>query len=104
VADDLAAAVGRHDVTPVGYRNAATNESEPAPGDIDAFRRVLAGGDVAVLVFNTQTEGSVPDGLRAAARQAGVPVLDVTETVAPGAAGFVDWQVAQLRALAAALG
>ena len=57
-----------------------------------------------VLIYNTQTEGSVPQQLRAAAEKAGVPVVDVTETVAPGADSFEAWQVAQLTALAKALG
>ena len=103
VFDYMATAVGLHDATPPGYRNAAANESEPAPGDIDTFRKALAAREIDVLIFNTQTEGAVPDQLRAAAKAAQVPVVEVTETVKPGAKGFVDWQVGQLQALAAAL-
>jgi zinc/manganese transport system substrate-binding protein len=103
VFDDMAEVVGLRDVTPEGYRNAAANESDPAPGDVDAFERELRSRAVDVLIFNTQTEGAVPDQLRTAAEAAGVPVVEVTETVKPGTSGFVDWQVAQLRALADAL-
>jgi zinc/manganese transport system substrate-binding protein len=103
VADYLAAAVGLHDVTPTGYRRAATNGSEPAPGDVDALRRALTGGTVDVLLLNTQTEGVQSAELRNAARRARVPVVEVTETIAPGADGFVAWQVGQLHALAASL-
>ena len=60
--------------------------------------------DADVLIYNTQTEGSVPEQIRAAAESAGVPVVEVTETVAPGADSFEAWQVAQLTALAKALG
>ena len=35
-----------------------------------------------MLIYNRQTEGAVPEQLRAAAEQAGVPVVEVTETVA----------------------
>jgi zinc/manganese transport system substrate-binding protein len=103
VFDDMAAALGLRDVTPRGYHNAAANESEPAPGDIDELLHALAAGTADVLVVNSQTEGAVPHQLRRAAEAANVPVIEVTETVAPDAAGFVDWQVGQLRALGGAL-
>ena len=57
-----------------------------------------------MLVFNTQTEGSIPDQLRAAAEDAGVPVVEVTESPPAGDGSFVAWQLAQLAALADALG
>jgi zinc/manganese transport system substrate-binding protein len=104
VFDDMAAALGLVDVTPKGYRKAAANESEPAPGDIDAFHKELAGKRVDVLIDNTQTEGAIPAQIRRAAESAGVAVVDVTESPPPGATSFVDWQVEQLRQLSAAMG
>jgi zinc/manganese transport system substrate-binding protein len=104
VFDDMAAAVGLINRTPVGYQAAAANESDPSPADLDAFLRLLDDKGVDVLVYNTQTEGSVPQQLRAAAESADIPVVDVTETVAPGADSFEAWQVQQLTALAEALG
>ncbi len=41
VFDRMAGAVGLVDVTPEGYRRAAGNESDPAPGDLAAFADVL---------------------------------------------------------------
>lgn len=104
VFDDMAAAVGLANRTPAGYQTAAANETEPSPADLDAFLRLLGDRGVDVLIFNTQTEGSVPDQIRSAAEQAGVPVVDVTETVPPGAKSFQSWQIDQLTALAKALG
>ncbi|CAN5347183.1 zinc ABC transporter substrate-binding protein [soil metagenome] len=104
VFDPMAQALGLTDKTPAGYRTASANESEPAPADLAAFRQLLADKGVDVLIFNTQTEGSLPDQIRSAAEQAGVPVVNVTETVAPGAVSFEAWQVDQLTALAKALG
>ncbi len=103
VFDPMAAALGLRDVTPSGYRRAAANESEPAAADLAAFEDALQDGSVDVLVFNTQTEGSVPEQLRQVAESAGVPVVEVTET-APEHTGFVAWQVTQLDALSRALG
>lgn len=102
--DYQAEALGLVNKTPEGYQAAAANESDPAPADIDAFRSALAGGGIDVLIFNTQTEGAIAEQLRAAAEQAGVPVVNVTETVPPGQSSFVGWQDDQLTALAKALG
>jgi zinc/manganese transport system substrate-binding protein len=104
VFDYMAEAVGLVDETPPGYQNASANESDPSPADLDAYRRALADHQINVLIYNTQTEGSVPEQIRAAAEAAGVPVVEVTETVPPGTTSFETWQVAQLNALAKALG
>ncbi|HEX5145041.1 MAG TPA: zinc ABC transporter substrate-binding protein [Mycobacterium sp.] len=104
VFDDMAAAVGLIDRTPPGYAAAARNESDPSPADLSAFFALLKDKGVNVLIYNTQTEGSVPQQVRAAAQAAGIPVVEVTETVAPGAKSFESWQVDQLTALAKALG
>ncbi|WP_135458892.1 zinc ABC transporter substrate-binding protein [Mycobacterium sp. DL99] len=104
VFDDMAAAVGLVNQTPAGYQAASSNHADPSPADLDAFLRLLADHGVDVLIYNTQTEGSLPKQIRAAAESAGIPVVDVTETVAPGAESFEAWQVNQLTALAKALG
>jgi zinc/manganese transport system substrate-binding protein len=106
VFDQMAAAIGLVDVTPEGYRRAARNESEPSPADINAFQRLLRSGSTAVgvLIVNTQTEGSVPSQLRSIAEGAGVPVVEVTESPPTRSGSFVDWHLAQLRALGTALG
>lgn len=103
VFDRMAAALGLEDATPEGYRRAAGNESEPAPGDLTAFEAALADGSVDVLVYNAQTRGSIPEQLRAAAEDAGVPVVEVTESPTDADGSFVAWQVAQLSALSDAL-
>ncbi|GAA4314703.1 metal ABC transporter solute-binding protein, Zn/Mn family [Klenkia terrae] len=104
VFDYTAAAVGLTDATPEGYRDAASNESDPSSGDVAAFEAALSDGSIDVLVYNTQTEGSVPEQLRAAAEAADVPVVEVTESVPDGDDSFVEWQLAQLQQLADALG
>jgi zinc/manganese transport system substrate-binding protein len=104
VFDDMAAAVGLQNKTPAGFQAAASNETDPSPADLDAFLKLLNGKGVDVLIYNTQTEGSVPEQIRTAAQNAGIPVVNVTETVAPGAKSFEAWQVDQLTALAKALG
>jgi zinc/manganese transport system substrate-binding protein len=103
VFDRMARTLGLTDVTPAGYRRAVSNESDPAPGDVAALEAALTGHRADVLVFNRQTEGAIPDQLRAAARRAGVPVVEVTESPPQGSRSFVAWQTAQLTELANAL-
>lgn len=103
VFDRMAAAVGLTDATPEGYRRAASNESDPAPGDLTDFEEALAEGSVDVLVYNTQTSGSIPEQLRAAAEDADVPVVEVTESPPDPDGSFLTWQLDQLEALSDAL-
>lgn len=99
VFDPMAAALTMTDATPRGYRNAVSNESDPSPGDLAEFDGLLRAQAVDVLVVNTQTTGAASRQLRATARDSGVAVLEVTESPPPGATGFIDWQLSQLRAL-----
>jgi zinc/manganese transport system substrate-binding protein len=102
--DYMAAALGMRNATPPGYARTAANDAEPAPGDLHEFEEALARREMSVLFFNTQTEGAIPDQLRDEAEDAGVPVVNVTET-APGESGsFERWQLSQLSGLAEALG
>jgi zinc/manganese transport system substrate-binding protein len=103
VFDYMGEALGLADRTPRGYRRAAVNETEPSPADLGEFSGALAAREVDVLIYNTQTEGPVPGQLRSSAERSGVPIVEVTETVAPGAVSFLGWQVDQLTALAKAL-
>lgn len=104
VFDYMAEALGLTNKTPQGWQNAAANESDPAPGDISAFQSALTDKKMDLLVYNIQTEGSAPESVRATAEQAGVPVVEVTETMPDGVTSFVDWQVGQLQQISTALG
>jgi zinc/manganese transport system substrate-binding protein len=89
--------------TPEGFARAAANETDPSPGDVQAFDQLLTSGGASVLVYNVQTEGAIPEQVRGTAEGAGVPVVDVTESIPEGVGSFAEWQVGQLRALSAAL-
>ena len=99
----MADALGLLDKTPAGYRRAVANETDPSPGDLDAFRTALSGRQIDVLVLNPQTEGALPDQIRTAAQESDVPVVDASETVAARDKSFQSWQIDQLTSLARAL-
>jgi zinc/manganese transport system substrate-binding protein len=104
VFDMMATTLGMVDVTPDGFARAVSNESEPSPGDVAEFMDALADGSVSVLIINSQSTSAMTDRLREQAQSNGIAVVEITETVAPGAASFAEWQVAQLRNLERALG
>lgn len=104
VFDYMAKQLGLANETPTGYERATANESEPAPGDVNDFEQALGHHHISVLIYNTQTEGAVPEEIRSRAQDSGVPVVNVTESVPPRFRTFESWQVSQLEGLARALG
>ncbi len=98
----LARALGLDLLTPYSFLN-AISEGEPTAGDKITIDRQIAKKEITVWVENSQN--STPDVQRftAEARSKGIPVTTITETLAPASATFQAWQLAQLKALAAAL-
>lgn len=99
----MAQATSLNLTTPPGFMSAIANGSEPSSQDVATFTTQLTNGTDKVLVYNSQTEGGLPTQLRATAQGAGVPVVTITETLAPAGATFQSWQTAQLQELDAAL-
>jgi zinc/manganese transport system substrate-binding protein len=64
--------------------------------DLVAKRRIR------VLLYNAQAVSPITAQLRAAAQKAGIPVAAMRETL-PANLSFQQWQLAQARALSAAL-
>lgn len=91
------------DITPPGFLRAAASETDPSPADIEELEALIEDGDAALLIANAQTSGSVSDSIVETARDSGVPVVEVTETP-PESSSFADWQLAQLAAVAEAVG
>jgi len=89
--------------TPRGFARAVEQGTQPSFSDQLALRRLLAARGVDVLLDNVQTVSPVTDEAVAEARAAGIPVVAVQETLPPGAAGLVAWQLSVARALLAAL-
>lgn len=94
---------GTVDRTPRDYQEAIEQETDPAAAAVAATRDLIDGRQVDVLIYNVQTEDTVSQDLRAAADAAGIPVVEVTETLPPGL-DFVTWQTRNAEALADALG
>ncbi|TMC54397.1 MAG: ABC transporter substrate-binding protein [Chloroflexi bacterium] len=104
IAAYLAEGTGLNLVTPYSYLKAISEGTDPSAVDKAEVQNEIATRSIRVFIFNSQN--STPDiqGLVDKATSAGIPVVKITETLAPATATFQDWQTAQLKDLLHALG
>lgn len=102
VAHYLLLAAGLTDRTPEGLTNAIEQDTDPAPADIAEMLDLLSTHQVAALILNDQTMTGVTRQIQEAARRAGIPTVDVTETL-PAGQDYLGWQAATVARLTAAL-
>jgi len=99
----MASALGLKLVTPPAFLKAISEGTDPTAQDKATVDRQIAKREIKVWVFNSQNGTPDVARLTSAARHRGIPVTTITETLTPATATFEAWQVAQLRALRAAL-
>ncbi|GAB2699979.1 metal ABC transporter solute-binding protein, Zn/Mn family [Kitasatospora kifunensis] len=99
----LAESLGLKMLTPESFLDAESEGSDPTAADKATIDQQIATKQIKVYVFNTQN--SDPDVMAQvnAAKAQGIPVAQVTETLAPANAGFQDWQVQELQGIENAL-
>ncbi|MGI9163321.1 MAG: metal ABC transporter solute-binding protein, Zn/Mn family [Mycobacterium sp.] len=102
VAHYLLRAAGLTDMTPAGFIGSVEQDTDPAPVDVAAMLDLITTRQVAVLLYNDQTATEVTKKIRAAADSAGIPVVQVTETL-PAGVDYLTWQSDTVDRLAAAL-
>jgi zinc/manganese transport system substrate-binding protein len=98
----LLEAAGLRNLAPESFTRPIEEGTEPVPAAVAAMDSLVAHRRIRVLLYNSQAVSPITAQLRAAAQKAGIPVVPVTETLPPHLT-FQHWQVAQARALAAAL-
>jgi len=90
--------------TPPGFARAVEDGVDPGPADTLAMQQLIDDHDINVLLYNVQTVTPVTTQMRALARQHGIPVVGVSETMPAGVATYQQWQQSQLTNLLHALG
>lgn len=78
------------DLTPRGFLASVEDDTDPSAADLAALLDLLAERRVAFLAYNPQTETSVTARVRDAAEDAGLVVVDITETL-PEGADYLGW-------------
>lgn len=102
IAFHLIEAAGLDDVTPPEFVQAIEEESDPPAAAVAETRRLVSGGGVTVLVFNPQARTPVTAQVRTEAERAGIPVVEMTETLPPDS-DYIGWMSGQVDALERAL-
>jgi zinc/manganese transport system substrate-binding protein len=90
-------------VTPESFTRAVTEGTEISAQDKQIVDRQAQEHRMKVWVFNSQNVTPDIQRINALCKQHHIPVATVTETLSPASSSFEQWQVAQLRRLAAAL-
>ncbi|MEB4207626.1 zinc ABC transporter substrate-binding protein [Mycobacterium sp. 94-17] len=102
VAFYLLKASGLQNRTPPAFEAATENETDPAPSDMAAVLDLVNRRQVTAVLVNPQTATAAITALRDAARRAGVPVTDVSETL-PDGTDYLTWQRNTVNQLQSAL-
>ncbi|BBG05132.1 MULTISPECIES: metal ABC transporter solute-binding protein, Zn/Mn family [Pseudonocardia] len=104
VPDYLLDAAGLENVTPQEFSSAVEEGTDPPAAvvarTLDLFRNQPPAD---VLIVNSQTESASTDQVRAAAETAGVPIVEMSETLPDGVDDYVQWMNTNLDELNAAL-
>jgi zinc/manganese transport system substrate-binding protein len=103
VAKYLLDAAGMTDATPPEFSEAVEEETDPPVAAVADTMDLVSGKQVVALVNNEQTETNVTGQLTDAANTAGVPIVNVSETLPPGVTDYVEWMTRQVDALADAV-
>jgi zinc/manganese transport system substrate-binding protein len=103
IAQYLLTTAGVADATPPAFSEAIETETDPPAATLAETNQLVASRGVNALVFNPQTETPITTGLRDAAGGAGVPVVNVTETL-PAGQDYLQWYGGTGSELARALG
>ena len=98
----LLTASGLVNRTPAAFTAANENQTDPSPADMASVLDLIDHRQVSAVLVNPQTSTAAINGLEDAARRAGVPVTEVTETL-PDGTDYLTWQRNTVNQLLAAL-
>jgi zinc/manganese transport system substrate-binding protein len=99
----MAHATGLEVITPLAFQKAIEEGHDPPAAALAQMEDQLKQHRAKVLLYNTQTASPVTTRVRQLAKQAGVPVVGVSETE-PLGKSFQQWMLSQLEQLRMALG
>jgi zinc/manganese transport system substrate-binding protein len=90
--------------TPEAFARAIEDGNDPTPADNTAMQNLMTSKAVKVLLYNSQATSPVTQNIRDLAKQHGIPVIGVSETLPSNENSYQSWQLDQLKALLTALG
>lgn len=96
-------ALGADDRTPVEFSEAIEEETDVPVDVLQETLALFTGKQVRALVYNEQTTGPQTEQVLAAAKDNGIAVVPVTETL-PDGKDYTTWMTGNVDAIATALG
>jgi zinc/manganese transport system substrate-binding protein len=99
VGDYLLQAAGARILTPFTFQADIMNGVDPSPQDVSLEDGLFSGHRVRVLVYNQQVTDSLTQSFLSQARQDGIPVVGVYETMPEPGYDYQSWMLAETRAL-----
>jgi zinc/manganese transport system substrate-binding protein len=99
----MAQAVGLNVVTPMEFQKAIEEGEDPPAAAIAQMEDQLKKHQVKLLIYNVQTVSPITTRVQQLAKQLGVPVVPVSETL-PAGKSFQQWMLSQLEQIRQALG
>ncbi len=99
VGDYMLEAAGTKNETPFALQADIMNGVDPAPQNVTLQQGLFAGRKVKVFVYNQQVTDSLTGSFLAEAKQHGVPVVGVYETMPTPGYDYQTWMLAEVRAL-----
>lgn len=90
--------------TPIGFARSIEGGNEPSPSEARAMNDLLAKRTIKLLVYNSQATSAITQRAQEQAKNSGIPVIAVTETLPRSEPSFQSWQLHQVQSLLAALG
>ncbi|THJ66165.1 ABC transporter substrate-binding protein [Arthrobacter echini] len=98
----LLEAAGLENVTPPAFTEAIEEGTDVPVAAIEEMTTLVSNGTLAFLAYNEQTESPQTELVRSSADEAGLPVLDFSETL-PEGEDYVSWMRANTENIAAVL-
>jgi zinc/manganese transport system substrate-binding protein len=98
-----APALGLKLLTPYSFMKATSEGTDPSAQDIVTIQHQLATRQIKVWIYNSQNATPQIQRFNQLARASGIPIATITETLDPPTYDFQQWQVSQLKRIAAAL-
>ncbi|MFD5096887.1 metal ABC transporter solute-binding protein, Zn/Mn family [Amycolatopsis thailandensis] len=91
------------DATPPAFAAAVEAEQDVPAAALNEVKQLISGKQVKALVNNAQTTTPVTQQVVGDAKNAGIAVVDVTETLPQGVTDYIAWMTKAVDALAGAL-
>src|SRR3984885_245087 len=99
VGDYMLQAAGTLNLTPFQFQADIMNGVDPAPQDVTLQNDLFSGHRVKVFLYNQQVTDSLTESFLAKAKQDGIPVVGVYETMPTPGYDYQSWMLAEVNAL-----